>query len=317
MQRIVRVVIGVAVALVALYFVGGGIITTLLLRELLTPGAIDWSRSNNPDPPKDPLELNYRGDPKAAFGYDFQTITYTTALGGAEAWLVPASSPSPVWAIYVHGIGGLRENGYKQLSVLHEAGIPTLLITYRNDKGAPSSPNHLYSFGLTEWQDVDDAVAWMLSNGAQRVVLVAESMGGAIAGEFLINSKRADKVVGLALDAPALDFNAIVLDKLEKRHLPFAQALASLGILGIELLNGTDLGKADTRAAVETYPGPLFLAQGTTDELVPASIAEGVVAKRSAPTIYLETGANHLLSFKENPAKYREDFLAMLKLIAP
>src|SRR3569833_4460233 len=105
--------IGIGVATVAVLYVlligvGGG----MALALALTPGFVDWSQSHQPVP-KDPLEINYRGDPKTALGLDFETVHYDTELGPAEAWLVPAAAPSRIWAVFVHGIGGLRENGYR------------------------------------------------------------------------------------------------------------------------------------------------------------------------------------------------------------
>ncbi len=311
MRRWVKWIVGiVAVGLVA-YAVGG----TIILRTLLTPGGVDWSGANNPNPPTDPLTLNYRGDPRTAFGYDFETVHYRTELGDAEAWLVPAAEPSTLWAVYVHGIGGIRENGYKQLSVLHEAGLPTLLITYRNDAGAPASGNRLYSFGLTEWRDLDAAVSWMKARGAQKIVLVAESMGGAIAGQFLMHSEQTASIAALALDAPALDFLGLVADLLARRHLPFPHWTAAMWTWAIGLLNGTDLGAANGMAAVDAFPAPLFIAHGTGDLLVPVSIADAVAAGRSAPTTLLRTGAAHLQSFAEDPERYRSEFLAFLDTI--
>lgn len=81
------------------------------------------------------------------------------------------------WAIYVHGVGGIRENGYKQLSIINEAGIPTLMITYRNDRGAPAEANGLYSFGTREWRDLDVAVTYLLGRGAPKIIIAAELMG--------------------------------------------------------------------------------------------------------------------------------------------
>ncbi len=316
MQRWVKYCFTAIFGIFVLYSIAGGVFTAFLLRSLLTPGEIDWSGSRNPNPPTDPLELNYRGDPKSAFGFDFQTVIYKTKLGDAEAWFVPADGSKTTWAIYVHGVGGIRENGYKQLVVLHEAKIPTLLITYRNDTGAPAASNHLYSFGITEWMDLDDAVTWAKSQGAKRIVLVAESMGGAIAGQFLRHSNQTGAIAALALDAPALDFGAAIAGKLARRHLPLPSWLSALGALGIRLTNGTDLWAANSVKAVADIPFPLFIVHGTMDSLVPVSIADALVASRTAPTLYLRTQAEHLLSFKEDPARYKKTFLDFLNSIA-
>lgn len=301
-----RIVVGIVIVVV-LFIAVGGVGTSMLMNHLLTPGGVDWSGANNPAPPSDPYELGYRGDPQAALGLPFETVHYATELGDAEAWFVPAADMAGPWAVYIHGIGGIRENGYRQLSILNQAGIPTLLITYRNDKGAPSPENALYSFGVTEWRDLDAAVGWMSERGAPSVILVGESMGGAIVGQFLMHSGQTDKVVAMALDAPALDFGEVVADKIGARLIPFARTLANAGIFVFDFYRKAELNKAVSLDAVARFPRPLFLAHGTADSLVPVTISERLVAARSAPTTYLQTGANHLLSFKENPERYRAE----------
>lgn len=301
-----RIIVGIVIVVV-LFVAAGGVGTSMLMNHLLTPGGVDWSGANNPNPPTDPFELGYRGDPRAALGLPFETVRYTTEIGDAEAWFVPAANMDGPWAVYVHGIGGIRENGYRQLSILNQAGIPTLLITYRNDKGAPTSDNPIYSFGVNEWRDLDAAVSWMLGRGAPSVIIAAESMGGGIAGQFLMRSTQTDKVVALALDAPALDFTEVVADKIGARMIPLARTLANAGILVFDLYRKVHLNEAVSFDAVASFPGPLFLAHGTADSLVPVTISERLVAARAAPTTYLQTEANHLLSFKENPERYRAE----------
>lgn len=307
-----RIAIGIVIAVV-LFVAAGSVGTSMLLNHLLTPGGIDWSGANNPNPPANPFELGYRGDPEVAFGDAFETVIYQTDLGEAEAWFVPAANMAGPWAVYVHGIGGIRENGYRQLSVLREAGIPTLLITYRNDKGAPVEVNPIYSFGVNEWRDLNSAVAWMLGRGAPGIILVAELMGGGIAGQFLMHSRQADKVVAVALDAPALDFIEVVADKIGARMIPFARTVARAGITVFDIYRRAELSKAVSLDAVAKFPGPLFVAHGTADSLVPITISDRLVDSRTAPTVYLRTDANHLLSFKENPERYREEMLGFLK----
>ncbi len=310
-----RIGIGVVV-LAGLYVLAGAVFTSMLLNHLLTPGSIDWAGYDNPNPPTEPTELGYFGDPQAAFGLPFETVSYETELGPAEAWFVPAANVAGPWAIYVHGVGGTRENGYKQLSILHEAGVPTLMITYRNDRGAPAeASNALYAFGTTEWRDLDAAVSYLLGRGAPSVIIAAESMGGAITGQFLKQSSQTDRVVALALDAPAFDFREVVADKLGARALPFARTLAAAGIAVFDLYRGAKLSSADTLDAVAAFAGPVFLAHGTGDLLVPITVGDRLVEERTGPITYVRTSAEHLLSYKENPARYREEMLAWLRTL--
>ncbi len=304
-------------AIVALYFVVGTVGTAMLLNHLTVPGTVDWSGANNPNPPADPFELGYRGDPAAALGVAFETVVYPTELGAAEAWLVPGAKTAASWAIYVHGIGGIRENGYKQLAALHEAGLTTLMITYRNDRGAPVSPRPLHAFGTTEWADLDAAVTWALRQGAPSVIIVAESMGAAITGQFLRHSAEVGQVDAILLDAPALDLHRVVAATLEQLHLPLASELASAGLSLFDFTHGSTLGDADTRAEFIRYPGPLFLAHGSADTLVPVAISDELVPLRQGPTTYLRTQANHLLSHKEDPARYRGEMVRFLEAVVP
>lgn len=197
------------VGIVVGYLVLAPVVAVGALWAMLTAGIVPWS-PEGPALPTDPLTIGYRGNPQAAFGWEFETVAYPTALGDAAAWVVPGAPDEKLWAIWVHGIGGIRENGYRMVKTLHEAGLPVLMITYRNDGDAPRSDDGLYSFGLSEWPDLQAAVDYAVSRGAGEVVIAAESMGAAITGQYLKRGNNVERVVGLALDAPALDFPAVI-----------------------------------------------------------------------------------------------------------
>lgn len=266
--------------------------------------------------PTDPLALGYRGDPLAALSLPFQTVPLDTPLGTAEAWLVPASGPETGRAIYVHGIAGAREDGYRALSILHEAGWTVLLISYRNDAGAPSDPSGRYGFGLSEWPDLQAAVAYMApEDSSPGVLVVAESMGGAILGQFLAQSPLAGRVKAVALDSPALSFQAVIGHLSAQSGKPLPGAVAFLAQQLIPWQTGLDLPRAEVAQIYRAFPGPVFIAHGTGDRLVPVAPSEALAAARTAPTVTLWTGADHLGSYAEDPAAYSaalRDFLARI-----
>ena len=267
------------------------------------------------EPPTDALALGYRGDPMAALSLPFQTVSLDTPLGPAEAWLVPASGDERGHAIYVHGIAGAREDGYRALSILHEAGWSVLLISYRNDPAAPAAPEGTYGFGLTEWPDLEAAVAKMAPGDSDRVLVVADSMGGAILGQFLAQSPLAPRVGAVALDSPAISFGAIIdhLAAQSSKPLPAVIGWAAKRILPFQ--NSLPLAGAEVAATFQAFPGPLFIAHGSADRIVPIGPSQAMAAARTAPTVTLWTGADHLGSYTEDPQAYRaafEDFLTPL-----
>lgn len=313
MRVVLFLVVLVAVALLG--YVGiTGYFLAHATAGLLNVGAISTALATA-ERPTNPLALGYRGDPMAALSLPFRTEMIETPLGPAEAWLVPATGTEVGRAIYVHGIAGAREDGYRALSLLHEAGWSVLLITYRNDEAAPSAPEGTYGFGLTEWPDLEAAVARMAPAESDRVVVVAESMGGAILGQFLRQSPLAPRVQAVALDSPAISFGAVI------DHLAAQGGKPLPGVVGwtakqiIPFKAPVPVTEAEVAATYAAFPGPLFIAHGTADRIVPIGPSQALAEARTAPTVTIWTGADHLGSHAEDPTAYRtafQDFLAQV-----
>ena len=266
------------------------------------------------EPPKEPLALGYRGDPMVALSLPFEVVPIDTALGPAEAWLVPAPGVERGRAIYVHGIAGAREDGYRHLTVLHEAGWSVLLVTYRNDTSAPDGPEGRYGFGLLEWPDLEAAVQ-LFSPGPDGpgLLVVAESMGGAILGQFLAQSPLADRVAAVALDSPALSFRAVIGHLAAQGGKPLPGLMARAAVLMLPGLSDLPLDQAEVLATLAAFPGPLFIAHGASDRIVPIGPSQDLAALRSGPTASLWTDADHLGSYAEDPIAYRNAFAAFLQ----
>jgi uncharacterized protein len=313
MRRLV-LFLGVLIVLaVTSYVAVGGYFLAHGMAGLLRVGPVA-SALATADPPTDPLALGYRGNPMQALSLPFQIVAVETPLGPAEAWLVPADGTEIGRAIYVHGIAGAREDGYRHLSILHQAGWSVLLISYRNDPSAPAAPEGRYGFGLLEWPDLEAAVAY-LSPGPDgpSLLVVAESMGGAILGQFLAQSPLADRVGAVALDSPALSFRAVIGHLGEANGKPLSGRMAWLAERLMPYLTGLALDEAEVAGAFAAFPGPLFLAHGTGDRIVPIGPSQLLAeAREGAVTVW--TSADHLGSFAEDPAAYREAFERFLAM---
>ncbi|MCK2218304.1 hypothetical protein MF672_031605 [Actinomadura sp. ATCC 31491] len=108
------------------------------------------------------------------------------------------------WVVAVHGRNGRRKAELKILPVVHRLALPFLDISYRNDEGAPPSPDGLLHLGDLEWRDLEAALRQAQSMGARRFVLYGTSMGGQVIGQFLGRSP-AGLVGQVIMDAPMID----------------------------------------------------------------------------------------------------------------
>jgi hypothetical protein len=245
------------------------------------------------------------GDPQAAFGLAFTDGSVPTPLGPAPAWLIPpASEARSTWAIYVHGINGRREDGYRYVKLLHEAGFPLLLITYRNDAGAPATADGLHGYGVSEWPDLEAAVDFARGKGAADVLLVGDSMGGAISGQFLAHSDRAASVVAVIADSPALDFAERVNFVLGNADLAFAPLLTAIAQQTVALERGVPIANAMAVDPLAAFRGPLLLIHGTGDRVVPVATSDRLLANRVGITTMLRTASDHLETAADHPALF-------------
>ncbi len=315
-RKLITWILGGATLLVCGYLVVGSWQGARILEQTLRVGAATAQNSGWPAPQR-PEDIGYEGDPNAAFGYSFETVGIDGELGSMPAWLVPAASSDSAepWAIFVHGIGGRRENGYRFLPTLHEAGLPVLLISYRNDSDAPADPSGLYAFGLTEWRDLEAAVNYAMAAGAPSVIIVAESMGGGIAGQFLQRSDSAAAVSAVVLDAAANDFAGIVAAQMQQMKLPLAPWLAQGALWFSGITAPIRLADAETVGTFAAFDGPLFLSHGSTDRVVPVSSSDALVAQRQDVTSYFRTEADHIQSWHADPARYDANLSAFLSAV--
>jgi alpha-beta hydrolase superfamily lysophospholipase len=259
----------------------------------------------------------YSGDPGQSLGLPFRTVGVPDPLGPMPAWLVPAApggrpAARKAWAIVVHGHNDNRQNDLRIAPTLRQTGLTSLHISYRNDLGAPESPDGLYHLGETEWIDLQAAVRYALSHGAQRVVLIGYSMGGELIAQFMQRSRLAKDVSALVLDAPVLDWRSLFEFNAEQMGLP--------GFLGtpvqwmIDARVNPDWDSLDALQHLEDFHLPTLLFHSTEDDLVPISTSDDFAAKLPHwVTYYRVPRVGHTESWNLNPRLYDHRLRQFLK----
>jgi len=244
-------------------------------------------------------------------GLGAQDVTFEAPLGALAATYVPGDHDR--WVILVHGRGASRAETYRLLPQIAGLGHPSLAISYRNDVGAPQDPDGWWGLGWTESDDLEAAVDYALANGAEDVVLVGYSMGGAIVGNYL-RTDGDEHVAGVIYDSPLLSWTDTINVEAADRGLP--SVLTSLASAAIRVRAGIDLGELDQVENADRLTVPTLLIHGSGDETVPVTSSDEFAQARPDLVTYLRLdGAAHVQGWNSHRSLYEEavdTFLASL-----
>ena len=255
----------------------------------------------------------FTGDPQTALGLPFQEVSFSSPLGDFPAWFVDGSRST--WAIFVHGRDANREEALRMLPTVVDLGFPSLIITYRNDEGTPGSPDGFYQFGETEWEELEAAAKYALEQGAEELVLVGYSMGGAIVTNFLYQSSAAGRVLNAILDAPLLSFEALIDFQGRRRGLPGPLTWLGKSIAGFRF--DIDWGARDYLSRADELPVPILLFHGEADDKVPIKSSDRLAEARPDIVTYIRVpDATHVRSWNMDPDAYETAVRNFLQALA-
>ena len=251
-------------------------------------------------------------------GYGASTVELESTLGQSPAWLIPAGggtasdkapgdkasgdkasgdkasgdkSPertgeSP-WVIMVHGRGAERQESLRAVPVFHESGYTSLIISYRNDGTAPESADRRYGLGGTEWLDLESGIRYALAAGATSIVLMGWSMGGAIVLQTVTRSQSLEKVTGIVLESPVVDW----IDTLEYQakilHIPgpiaqgarwIIESPRATGVTGLDA--AIDFTSMDFVGRALDLSRPTLILHSDDDGYVPSTASRALAEAR-------------------------------------
>ncbi len=215
----------------------------------------------------------------------WESVLIGSPAGPCPAWLFPAESST--WVIQIHGRGTTRSECLRAVPVWHGLGLPNLVVSYRNDGEAPRSRSGSYSLGASEWRDVDAAISYALRHGAERVVLMGWSMGGAIALQAAVSSAHREAIAGLVLDSPVVDWRSVLRFQAREEGIPDPLPTLAMGALGSPLtagLSGAEtpiaFDRLDMVARADELNTPILLLHSDDDGYVPSDASHALAEAR-------------------------------------
>ena len=230
----------------------------------------------------------YAGTPQDAFGLPSRDVQIDAEIGMLAAWEVPAADgAADRWAILVHGRGARREECLRAVPVLHDLGFTALIPLYRNDIGAPPSPDGRYSLGLSEWRDLEAALLHAVDAGAEAIVLFGWSMGAAIVLQTLDRSWLSDRVNAVVLDSPVIDWADVLRHHGAKNKIPGPIGSLSRSLIGarwarrlVGVHEPIDVALTNWEHRADELKHPTLLIHSLHDEFVPVGPSISLAAKR-------------------------------------
>lgn len=217
-------------------------------------------------------------DDPGSLGLEFTEEFIEGDLGPLPAWHIPFAEEAP-WVVLVHGRNDRgRVEMLRLVPFLHEAGYNILVPTYRNDRGAPQVENRRVGFGLTEWPDLEAAMAWVQERSDEDASVIGFSMGAAITLAWMLNSPdRAASLRAVVLDSPVTDVERTIELEARQRFLPIPYfrvrvpaVLANAAIFIAEQRFDVDFSDVDYVAMADRLPDvPILVLHGTEDVTIP------------------------------------------------
>ncbi|MBY8880347.1 alpha/beta hydrolase [Actinacidiphila acidipaludis] len=245
----------------------------------------------------------YEGDPRSARDLDFADVQVPGELGPMPAWFLPGARRT--WVICVHGVGATREQALPVLPALHRFRFPVLVPSYRNDPGAPPSPDGIAHLGDTEWSDLDSAMRHAVDQGAEHIVLYGWSTGATMALRALSQSTVRGRVSGLVLDSPVLDWRSTVRASVRTRGLP--AVVSPLAERTVEGRTGLHAARHTEALEPERLTVPTLIVHGPDDHFAPYSASHRLAEQRpDVVTLHTVPDAPHAAMWNADPDGYEE-----------
>lgn len=219
------------------------------------------------------------------FGIAFQNEYLTAADGTAlNAWFLPAVGAPRGTILFLHGNAENISTHFRSVAWLPAAGYNVLALDYRGYGASDGVPTLA---GVQ--QDIDAAMRHLLTHpnvDAQRVVIMGQSLGGALAIFYSAHSAYREQIRAVISDSAFSDYRNVAREALAKFWLTWPlQWLPWLVI---------DNDYAPIDAVAEISPIPLLIIHGTRDSVVNSYHAQRLYAAAQLPKQLLLADSEHI-----------------------
>lgn len=248
-------------------------------------GALAYLRLNETNLVFHPAERAV-GEPAASWALQHRSVRYASGDGtGLTAWIVPGRGPDSTgyWMLISHG--NLGNIGYAErpefYAAMRDLGLNLLAYDYRGfgaSEGAPSELG-LYNDAEASYRYLTDS----LGVSPDRIILFGHSLGSGVATELATRVKAAALVIEGGYTS--------VPDRGQEIY-PWVP---------VKLIATQ---RFESIAKVPAITMPKLYLHSPSDDVIPFSHAEKVVAAAAEPKRLVPVKGGHMLAFREDGATY-------------
>jgi fermentation-respiration switch protein FrsA (DUF1100 family) len=222
-------------------------------------------------------------------GLDYQEIDFRAADGvRLHGWLLPASALQRGSILFLHGNAQNISTHIASVGWLPAQGFDVLLFDYRGYGRSQGSPS-LAGLHL-DFEAALEALFASPGVDPNRVIVLGQSLGGAVAITALAASPQRHQVRALIVEGAFTSYRALAREKLAGFWLTWPLQVP-LGLAIEDRYRPID-------AIAELAPMPLLIVHGEADRIVPFDHAVALYeAAREPKELWLVPGAGHIQAF--------------------
>ncbi len=233
----------------------------------------------------------------ATVGLAYEDLRLPTPDGPTiSAWFLPARQQAKGTILFLHGNAQNISTHLGSVYWMPERGYNVLLLDYRGYGASEGLPTLA---GVQ--QDIDTAMRHLVGRpdiDPRRIVLLGQSLGGALGLHYLAHNRYRDHLRGAVIDSAFTGYQDIAREKLRSSWLTWPLSLT------------LPLTVSDAYRPLHAAPGvapiPLLIMHGDRDEVIPLHHAQQLFdAAREPKSLWIIQGARHIQSLDDTRVRGR------------